>query len=154
MAFQSTKFLFGSRWVLGSLLFIVDKFGDLSLQEPESREVIRSDIVHHPPAPIWVSLVNKAQLRHGSDKLGTTDTDPSRDKADHNLVGSPVITDPINQSPPKSDSKGGKAVYMVGQGEELLEKTTEEITREAKEEIARAAHLAKEDEKGKRHNSV
>jgi hypothetical protein len=32
MAFQSTtKFLPGSRWVLGSHLFIVDKFGDLSL---------------------------------------------------------------------------------------------------------------------------
>jgi hypothetical protein len=32
MAFQSTtKFLPGSRWVLGSLLFITDKFEDLSL---------------------------------------------------------------------------------------------------------------------------
>jgi hypothetical protein len=37
MAFQSTsKFLPDSRWVLGSLLFVTDKFGDLSLQEPES----------------------------------------------------------------------------------------------------------------------
>jgi hypothetical protein len=32
MAFQSTtKFLSSSRWFLGSLLFIADKFGDLSL---------------------------------------------------------------------------------------------------------------------------
>jgi hypothetical protein len=32
MAFQSTtKFLLGSRWVLGSLLFIGNKFGDLNL---------------------------------------------------------------------------------------------------------------------------
>jgi hypothetical protein len=32
MAFQSSsKFLPGSRWVLGSLLFIADKFGDLHL---------------------------------------------------------------------------------------------------------------------------
>jgi hypothetical protein len=43
MAFQSTtKFLPGSRWVLGSLLFIADKFGELILQEPESPEVIGS----------------------------------------------------------------------------------------------------------------
>jgi hypothetical protein len=40
MVFQSTtKFLLGSRWVLGSLLFVADKFGDLSLQELESLEV-------------------------------------------------------------------------------------------------------------------
>jgi hypothetical protein len=37
MALQSTnKFLPSSMWVLGSLLFVADKFGDLSLQEPES----------------------------------------------------------------------------------------------------------------------
>jgi hypothetical protein len=40
MVFQSTtKFLPGSRWVLGSLLFIADEFGDLNHQEPELREV-------------------------------------------------------------------------------------------------------------------
>jgi hypothetical protein len=32
MTFQSTtKFLPGSRWVLGSLLFVANKFGDLNL---------------------------------------------------------------------------------------------------------------------------
>jgi hypothetical protein len=37
MVFRSTsKFLPGSRLVLGSLLLIADKFGDLSLQELES----------------------------------------------------------------------------------------------------------------------
>jgi hypothetical protein len=36
MAFISkSKFLPRSRWVLGSLLFVTDKFGDLSLYEPE-----------------------------------------------------------------------------------------------------------------------
>jgi hypothetical protein len=60
-------------------------------------------------------------------------------KADHNLAGSTTITDPIYQSPPESDSKGDTEVYMVGQGEELLEKTNEEIAREAEEEITRAA---------------
>jgi hypothetical protein len=42
MTFQSTnKFSLDSRWVFGSLLFIADKFGDLSLQEPEPKEVAR-----------------------------------------------------------------------------------------------------------------
>jgi hypothetical protein len=37
MAFQSVnKFLPGLRWFLGSLEFINDKIGDISLQEPES----------------------------------------------------------------------------------------------------------------------
>jgi hypothetical protein len=37
MEFQSTtKFLSDSRSVLGSLLFVADKFGDLNFQEPES----------------------------------------------------------------------------------------------------------------------
>jgi hypothetical protein len=41
-AFQSANtFLPGSRWFLGSLEFITNKFGDLSLQEIESSKVIR-----------------------------------------------------------------------------------------------------------------
>jgi hypothetical protein len=43
MVFQSTtKFLPGSTWFLGSLEFIIDKFGDLSLHEPKLREVVES----------------------------------------------------------------------------------------------------------------
>jgi hypothetical protein len=80
--------------------------------------------------------------------------DPSEDKVDHISGGSPTIIDPIYQPPPQSDSKGDKEVYMEGQGEELLEKTAEEIKKEAKEEIARAVYLAKEAEKGKRHNDL
>jgi hypothetical protein len=38
-----------------------------------------------------------------------------------------ATTDPINQSSPESDSKGGGEVYMVGNGEELPEKTVEEV---------------------------
>jgi hypothetical protein len=49
--FQSTtKFLPDSRWVLGSLLFITDIFGDLNLQEPESPEVVGSGTSHLSPA--------------------------------------------------------------------------------------------------------
>jgi hypothetical protein len=76
MVFQSTrKFLPGSRWVLGSLLFIANKFGDLSLQEPESREVTRPGTDHLPLAPVRVSLRNEAQLGHGSE-LGKAYSDP------------------------------------------------------------------------------
>jgi hypothetical protein len=51
MAFQSTtKFLPDSRWDLGSVPFIADKFGYLNLQEPELREVIRSGTDRLPPA--------------------------------------------------------------------------------------------------------
>jgi hypothetical protein len=61
MVFQSTrKFLPGSRWVLGCLLFIADKFRDLSLQEPESLKVARSCTNHLPPTPFQVGLENKA----------------------------------------------------------------------------------------------
>jgi hypothetical protein len=52
MPFQSTtKFLPGSRWVVGSVLFIADKFGDLNLQESESREVVGLGTSYLPPIP-------------------------------------------------------------------------------------------------------
>jgi hypothetical protein len=91
-------------------------------------------------------------LAHELSKLGKTDLNPAGDKADHTLAISVVAIDPIYHSSPKSNSKGGGEVYMVGNGEELLEKTAEEIQRVADEEIARAAHLAWEADKGKRHN--
>jgi hypothetical protein len=43
---------------------------------------------------------------------------------------------------------------MAGQGEQPAEKTAKEIVQEAEEEIARAARLAKEVDKGKRHNDL
>jgi hypothetical protein len=43
---------------------------------------------------------------------------------------------------------------MVGNGEECREKTVEEIQREAEGEITRAAHLAREAKRGKRHNGM
>jgi hypothetical protein len=49
-----------SRWVLGSLLFIANMYGDLNLQEPESCEVIRSGTGRLPPAPVHVDVINKA----------------------------------------------------------------------------------------------
>jgi hypothetical protein len=43
---------------------------------------------------------------------------------------------------------------MAGQGEQPTEKTAKEIVQEAEEEITRAARLAKEADKGKRHNGM
>jgi hypothetical protein len=61
IAFQSTtKFLLGSRWFLGALQFVIDKFGDLNLQKLESSEVLGSGIDRLPPAPVRVSLVSEA----------------------------------------------------------------------------------------------
>jgi hypothetical protein len=155
MVFQiTTKFLPGSRCVIGSLLFIANKFGDLNLQKPESCEVVGSGTGHLPPAPVRVDLVNEARLGHGLVKLGKMELDPSGDKTDHTLAVLAAITDPIYQSSPESDSEGDREVYIVGQGEEPHEKTVEEIQREVEEEIARAARLARDAERGKRHNGL
>jgi hypothetical protein len=87
MVFQSTtKFLPSSRWFLGSLEFLIDKFGNLSLQELELSKVARSGTDCLPPAPIQVGLINKAQLEHGLGSIGETDTDLAEDKADHTLA--------------------------------------------------------------------
>jgi hypothetical protein len=43
---------------------------------------------------------------------------------------------------------------MVGNGEELPNKTVKEIQWETDEELARATRLATEAERGKRHNSL
>jgi hypothetical protein len=81
--------------------------------------------------------------------LGKTDLDPSGDKVDHNLAILITTTYPIYQLPLESDSKGNRAIYLVGLGEQPIEKTTKEIAREIKELLARAARL---EATGKRHN--
>jgi hypothetical protein len=143
VTFQSTtKFLPSSRRVLASLLFIADKFGDLSLHELESLEIAGSGTGRVPLAPVRISLVNEAQLGHGSNILGEAESDPLEDKADHHEIGCPPATDPIHQSPPESDSDDSREVYMVAHGEQPTEKTIEEIAQEVEEEMARAAWLA------------
>jgi hypothetical protein len=112
---------------MGSLQFVTDKFGDLNLQESESSEATRLGTGRLPLALILVGLVNEAQLRHRLNELGKTDPDPAGDKANHILAVSVATTDLIYQSSPESDSEGGREVYMVGNGEEFPEKTTEEI---------------------------
>jgi hypothetical protein len=121
-AFQSTtKFLPSSRWFLGSLIFLTDKFGDLSLQEPKSSEVVGSGSSRLPPTLVRVGLINEEQLRLGLDSLGEMDTDPSVDKADQTLAVMAAATDPIYQPSSESDSEYGEEVYMVGQGNQPQE---------------------------------
>jgi hypothetical protein len=122
MAFQSTtKFLPGSRWFLGSLEFLTDKFGNLSLQEPELSRVAGSGTGCLPPAPVRVGLVNEARLGLGS--LGGTDTDLVDDRADHTLATQAAATDPIYSLSSGSDSEYDREVYMVEQGGELSDTT-------------------------------
>jgi hypothetical protein len=155
MAFQSTiKFLPGSRWFLGSLEFLTDKFGDLSLQTLESSEIAGSSTDRLPPAPVRVGLINEAKLRHRLDSLGEMNTDPAEDKADHTLAVMAATIDPIHQPLSESNSEYGGEVYMVGQGDHVPGKTTKEIQREAKEEIAHAKRLARELDKRKGHNGL
>jgi hypothetical protein len=61
---------------------------------------------------------------------------------------------PIYQSSSESDSQNDGEVYMVGQGDPPPTKTTKEIQQEAEEEMAQAAHLARELDKRKGHNDL
>jgi hypothetical protein len=126
LAFQSTtKFLPCTRWFLGSLKFLTDQFGNLSLQEPELSEVVGSGSSRLPPALVPVGLINKAQLRLGPS--GETDTNPMVDKADHTVAAQAAAIDPIYSPSLGPDSKYRREVYMVAQNGEVPEKTTEEL---------------------------
>jgi hypothetical protein len=79
----------------GSLLFVADKFGDLSLQEPESQKIIGPGTDHLPPTLVRAGLVNEAQLGHGSIEPGEADSGPSGDNANHNKIAHSSVADPI-----------------------------------------------------------
>jgi hypothetical protein len=118
MAFQSTsKFFSGSRLVFGSILFIADKMGDLSLQELESLEIVGSGIDHFPPPPARVYLTCEAQLGNGSSISGESELDPSGGNADHHEMCCPDAADPIYKPSPESDSDNNQEIFMVGQAE-------------------------------------
>jgi hypothetical protein len=55
---------------------------------------------------------------------------------------------------PELDYEGYKKVYMVGQGEKPHKKIVKEIQWEVEEEIAQVDHLARDAERGKRHNGL
>jgi hypothetical protein len=94
MVFQSTtKFLPGNSWFLDSLEFLSDKFGNLSLQEPELSKVARSGTTRLPLTLVQVSLIIEAHLILGS--LGETYMDPVEDRADHTLAAQVAATDLI-----------------------------------------------------------
>jgi hypothetical protein len=76
--------------------------------------------------------------------LEKTGSYPTADKVDHTLAIPVATTDTIYQSSPESDPEDGREVYMVGNGEELSDKTVEEIQWKAEKDIACAARLARE----------
>jgi hypothetical protein len=69
------------------------------------------------------------------DQLGEMETDLVGDKADHTLAVLTAAIDLVYQSSSEYDSDA-REVYMVVIGDQPLEKTTKEIQREAKEEMA------------------
>jgi hypothetical protein len=157
MAFQSTsKFLPDSRLVFGSLLFIADKMGDLSLQEPESQEIngVGIDRVH--PIPARDGFACEAQLRHRSCLLGESDPYPSGDSVDHHEICCPTVIDPIYKPSLESDSDSGQEVFMVGQGEPPTDQTTKVIVWDVEAIIFWATHFALEADKAtkKRHRGL
>jgi hypothetical protein len=89
--------------------------------------IVGSGTDHLPPAPVSVGSVTEAQHGHWPSKLGKIGSDPVGDKADNILAVPIATTDPIYKSPLESNSEGGGKVYMVVNGEELSDKTIEEI---------------------------
>jgi hypothetical protein len=123
------------------------------LQEPESRGIVGSGTDRLPLAAVRVGLINGAQLRHGLSELGKAGSDPAGDKPDHTVAVPSATMHPICQSSPESDSESDGEVHMVGNGEEFLDKSVKGIQCEIDKELTRTAHLVKEAERGKRHNS-
>jgi hypothetical protein len=72
----------------------------------------------------------------GLNTLGETDSDPAPDKPNHILAISIATTYPIYQSSSECDSDSSSEVHMVGQGDPPPDNTTEEIQREAEDEMA------------------
>jgi hypothetical protein len=65
---------------------MTDKFGNLSLHEPELSKAAGSGTGCLPPAQVQVGLINEAQLGNGLGMLGETDMDPTKDRANHSLA--------------------------------------------------------------------
>jgi hypothetical protein len=72
------------------------------------------------------------------------DMDLAKVGADHTSAAQTAASDLINLPSSESVFEYGREVYMVEQGCEMSEKTTNELQREAEEEIAHAKRLARE----------
>jgi hypothetical protein len=128
MTFQSSsKFLPGSRLASGSLLFIANQMGDLSLSEPASREIVGSGTDRVHLIPTRDGLAYEAQLGHKTCLSAESELDPSMDNTDHHKVCCPTTTYPIYKPSPEFDSDNGQVVFMVGLGEPPADQTLEEI---------------------------
>jgi hypothetical protein len=81
--------------------------GDLSLQEPEPREITGSNTDRFPPTLVPVGLSCGAQLKLGSNRTGEFESKPLGDYVNHNGVSCQEVADPIYKSSLGSDSNGG-----------------------------------------------
>jgi hypothetical protein len=156
MAFQSTsKFFLGSRLVFGSVLFIADKMGDLSLQELESLEIVGLGIDHFPPPP-QLESVSHARHNSGMDPAyrGNLSWIPqgvmpttTRCVARMQQIQSTSRLRSLTQTTTKKFSWWGKLNPPPPSNQ------TAEITQEADTKNARAARLVQEADKvaSKRH---
>jgi hypothetical protein len=117
MTFQaSAKFLPGSGFVFGSLHFIANKFGDLSLQEPEQHKVSEPGTNRPPSSPARVGLTLQTRPEHGSDVLGESESDTFGENTGHLRVCCPNTVDPIYNhiALSESDSESNREIFMVG----------------------------------------
>jgi hypothetical protein len=69
---------------------------------------------------------------HRLNASSVAETDPIGNRATHNEIACLVIAYLIYHLPPESNYDDGQEVYMVGQGEPPIDKTTKEITRAAR----------------------
>jgi hypothetical protein len=145
MVFESAiKFLSGSRLVFGSLLFIADMMGDLSLQESEPQAIIGSDADQFPPTPVRVSLACEARPEHKSNKLAESKSDLFGDTVSHHDIYCPITADPIYKPLWESDSDDNREIFMVGQSEPSSTKPKKRSPEQVKQKLPeRRGWLAK-----------
>jgi hypothetical protein len=130
MAFQAlAMFSTGSRFVFGSLHFIVNQLGDLIMQEPEQQENSGSGINQSSTTLARVSLVSEAWLGHESDVLREFESDLFKEDVGHLGSCHPNMEDSIYNviALSESDSEGDREVFMMGKGGAPADQTKEEI---------------------------
>jgi hypothetical protein len=118
------------RFVFGSLHFIANQLGDLSMKETKQPNNLGPRVDWYPLTPVQVSLVSEARPRHGSDVSRGFELDLSGENAGDPKSCHPNMVDQIYNVALllKSNSEGDREDFMVGQGYPPADQTKEEIT--------------------------
>jgi hypothetical protein len=77
------------------------------------REIAWSDTERFPLISVRVGLACGAQLRHESNDLAESESDPSGDCVDHHGISYLEAVDPIYKLSSWSNSNGGREVFMA-----------------------------------------